>query len=97
MKSQPPLYTVGLQKGQRIVMDMKARVANDFGFHPANDVTRPLHEQTRFLFKTLATWIVENTPATREQSLALTSLQEAAMWCNAAIAVNLAALEDTVG
>ena len=71
------------------------RIKNDFGFHPANDVSRPLHEQTRFLYKTLATWIAENTPVSREQSLALTSLQEAAMWTNAAIAVNLAELEES--
>ena len=75
-------------------IDMYARVANDFGFHPANDVTKPLHESTRLHFRKLAEFIIENTPTTREQSLALTALQEAAMWANAAIAVNLAALEE---
>lgn len=34
----------------------------------------------------LATLIVEITPSSREQSLALTKLEEAVMWANAAIA-----------
>ena len=73
--------------------DIRTRVVNDFGFHPANDVTRPKHEAIRDVFRKLAEFIIDTTPASREQSLALTALQEAAMWSNAAVAVNLAALE----
>lgn len=36
----------------------------------------------------LAQQIVDNTPPSREQSLAITAVQEAVMWANAAIAIN---------
>ena len=88
----PRGYPLVTERVLRMTTDMHVRVANDFGFHPANDITRPLHQATRTRFRRLAEWIVEHTPASREQSLALTALQEAAMWTNAAIAVNLAPL-----
>lgn len=69
------------------------RIDNDFGYHKATAETGPMHDDVRFRFKFLAHWVVDNTPAGREQSLALTSLQEAAMWTNAAVAVNLSPLE----
>lgn len=75
------------------VEEMHARIENDFGFHPANGMSRPLHEATRIQFKAVAHWIIDSVPAGREQSLALTTLQEAQMWTNAAIACNLALLE----
>lgn len=68
------------------------RVDNDFGYHKATEVTGPLHDATRAKFNELAHWVVENVPLSREQSLALTALQEAQMWINAAIACNLAPL-----
>ena len=43
-----------------------------------------LREQARVL----ATNILSNTPRSREQSLALTKLEESIMWANAAIARN---------
>ncbi len=36
----------------------------------------------------LARLVQESTPASREQSLAVTSIQQAVMWANAAIAIN---------
>lgn len=72
--------------------ELHERLDNDFGFHGATDVTRPMHEEVRIHCKELAHWIVENTPMSREQSLALTALQECQMWTNAAVAVNLAPL-----
>lgn len=38
--------------------------------------------------KELAELIIENTPQSREQSVALTNLQQVVMWANAAIAIN---------
>jgi hypothetical protein len=38
--------------------------------------------------KELATLILSATPQSREQSVALTNLQQAVMWANAAIAIN---------
>lgn len=71
---------------------LHARIDNDFGYHKATDVTGPLHDQTRAIFRDLAHYIVAYAPMGREQSLALTALQEAQMWTNAAIACNLAPL-----
>ena len=59
---------------------------NRFGFHPANDKTGPQHQLVRDHCLGLAGFIVANTPEGREQSLALTKLQEVMMWANAAIA-----------
>jgi len=70
------------------------RVTNDFGYHKATEQTGPMHDATRERFVNLAHWVVEHIPAGREQSLALTALQEAQMWANAAIACNLAPLEE---
>lgn len=67
--------------------------ANRLGFHPASDESRPLHQQVRRHFMWLDTWVKENVPAGREQSLARTALQEASLWSNAAIATNLAPLK----
>lgn len=59
-----------------------------FAFHPANtDDKRMRHEQVRSTLLDAADSIVEITgPATREQSLAVTKLEEAMFWANAAIA-----------
>lgn len=78
--------------GQATTDMLHGRVDNDFGYHKATEVTGPLHDETRAAFKVLAHWIVDNVPMSREQSLALTALQEAQMWTNAAIACNLAPL-----
>lgn len=75
------------------LQELLERVGNDFGFHPATEVSRPLHEESRQKFLALAEWVVLNVPNGREQSLCLTALQEAAMWSNAGIACNLAPLE----
>ncbi len=38
--------------------------------------------------KEFAEAVVDLTPASREQSLAVTAIQQASMWANAAIAIN---------
>lgn len=59
-------------------------------YHPIkDDAQRELYEQNRAKFIDLARHVVEATPESREQSLALTALQEALMWTNAAIACNI--------
>ena len=66
----------------------KQRIENDFIYHaPHGDqVTRYAEMRKRLL--DVAGYVVENTPASREQSLALTKLEEAMFWANAAIARN---------
>ena len=68
-------------------------IVNDFGFHPATEVTRPKHEEVRAKSLALAAFWLQTCPQSRELSLALTALQEATMWANAAVACNEAPLE----
>lgn len=77
---------------RRPTVDPSYEINKRFGYHKANDQTIPLHGATRAHFIWLATWVTEFVPAGREQTLALTALQEAAMWSNAGIACNLAPL-----
>lgn len=63
-----------------------------FGFHPATDITRPMHESIRAKYIELAEFLDVILPDSREKSLAFTALQEAAMWSNASVACNLAPL-----
>ena len=68
---------------------MRARVQHDFTNHPPvnDEVAARMDEATR-RFIELAEWIVENVPAGREQSLALTQLEQTSMWSKAGIARN---------
>lgn len=60
---------------------------NRFNFHPASDLdTQEKHENIRGYCKDLAYFIKNTVPAGREQSLALTKLEEVMMWANAGIA-----------
>ena len=62
---------------------------NRFDYHkPPNDEVALRHETVREACYKAARAIVIDTPASREQSLALTKLEEAMMWANAAIARN---------
>lgn len=69
-------------------------IKNRFGFHPATDETKPLHQEVRALFVETATKLNELVPAGREQALVLTSLEEASFWANAGIARVLAPLKE---
>ena len=73
--------------------DLVERIVNDFGFHPATDITRPKHELVRRQCRALAAILIDTCPSSRELSLALTHLEEVMFWSNAAIARNEAPLE----
>lgn len=58
-----------------------------FTYHPPVDVrVRAAHDDVRALFKAVAQTLNDRLPAGRETALAFTTLEEAAMWCHAAIA-----------
>ena len=64
-----------------------ARIANNHKHHPPQTEERvKAHEQVRVLTAACAAGLVETCPPGRELSLALTALEEAMMWANAAIA-----------
>lgn len=64
------------------------KIDNIFTFHPVFGDQRERYEYLRHKAKELARSFLSLTPKSREQSLAITSLQEAVMWANAAIAIN---------
>lgn len=65
---------------------MRARLENDYVYHPARPDQLNRYGQLRAAAKSLAYMICAYTPESREQSLALTSLETAIMQANAAIA-----------
>ena len=69
-------------------MDIRARIENDFTYHAPKEGQQERYVALREKAKEFALLIVELTPASREQSLALTNLEQASMFANAAIARN---------
>ncbi len=67
-------------------IDMKARIENDYTYHAPKDDQPARYAAIRAKAKELALLIVELTPVSREQSVALTDLDHATMMANAAIA-----------
>ena len=67
---------------------MRERLMKDFSYHPPKDDQVSRYEHIRGQAHWFACVISGNTPPSREQSLALTALEEAVMWANAAIARN---------
>jgi len=61
---------------------------NVFTYHKPFGNQPERYEQLRKVAKEFAINVVNHTPVSREQSLALTSIQQAIMWANAAIAIN---------
>jgi hypothetical protein len=64
----------------------RSRIDWDFTFHPPGDDARALHELVRAHCRDLARTLDQVLPQGREASLALTRLEEAMFWANAAIA-----------
>lgn len=63
------------------------RLNNTYTYHaPVNEGQVGKYQQLRTYGKFLATEIMEQCPPSREKSLALTKVEEAVMWANAAIA-----------
>lgn len=62
------------------------RIEHDFTYHPPQSDQTESYQHLRSQAKTLALDIVALCPDGRERSLALTHLEEAIFWANAAIA-----------
>lgn len=64
-------------------------VENRFTYHPPKDtVQRDKYQLLREKCKMLAKEILRQTPPSREQSVAITKLEEVMFWANAAVARN---------
>lgn len=59
---------------------------NRFTYHPPQGNQAQRYEELRDAARSFADMIVGMTPDSREQSLALTHLEQSVMWANAAIA-----------
>jgi hypothetical protein len=71
-----------------IVEPMASRIENDFRYHAPKEDQQERYVRIREAAKQLAIIICENTPMSREQSVALTDLDKVVMVANAAIARN---------
>lgn len=67
---------------------LAAQIEKAFTYHPPKDDQPGRYVRLRLQAKYLAEEIVATTPPSREQALALTKLEEACFWANAAIARN---------
>lgn len=67
---------------------MSQQIENNFTYHAPKDEQPKKYEEIRLNGKTLAYSIELMCPNSREKSLAMTKLEEAVMWANAAIARN---------
>lgn len=64
-------------------------IENRFNFHPANTQEKQdAHEAVRNSLRTVAHYLDGFLPVGREKALALTKLEEAMFWANAAVARN---------
>jgi len=63
-------------------------VENNFTYHPPKGNQPQRYTALRDIFKGVALVVLVECPDSRERSLALTKLEEAVMWANAAIARN---------
>lgn len=65
-----------------VVLDL----LNRFRYHKPDEQAILRHQEARNIFHQVALLVVESTTPGREQSLALTKLEEGLFWTNAAIA-----------
>lgn len=63
-------------------------IQNRFTYHPPKAGQPARYENLRSAARALAVLIADETPDSRERSLAITKLEECVFWANAAIARN---------
>ncbi len=75
-------------RGHPAAEKLLERIMNDFTYHPPTPDQIQRYEEIRQMARVVAQAILVYCPPSREQSLALTKLEEMVMWMNAAIARN---------
>ncbi len=76
---------------ERIVrqpVTLSQRIDSDFTYHPPKGDQVERYAAIRDAARQFAHLLADLSPASREQSLALTNLEQSVMWANAAIARN---------
>lgn len=74
------------KRGQTFPLGSSQDLTNRFTYHAPGDEHRARHEELRAEILSMALLLVELVPASREQSLVLTKLEECSFWAHAAIA-----------
>lgn len=70
-------------------MDPYTELVNRFSYHaPSTDAVKRAHERVRLYIGQLAEELHHSLPDGREKAVAITKLEEAMYWANAAIARN---------
>lgn len=69
-----------------ILNAVRERIESSFTYHTPKDDQPQRYVLLREKAKELAYLIIESTPSSREQSVAITRLEEVIMWANKAIA-----------
>lgn len=64
------------------------QIENNFKYHSPQPGQPEIYQEIREKAKELAYLIDEKVPNSREKALAMTKLEEAVMWANAAVARN---------
>ena len=73
---------------RRDILQTDKTIENNFKYHTPKAGQPETYETLRSEAKNLAYLIMEKCPNSRERSLAITKLEEAMMWANAAVARN---------
>lgn len=71
-----------------ITEEDQARLDNNFRYHSPQPDQETRYRRIRAEGREFARTVLRNVPPSRERSLALTKIEEAVMWANAAIARN---------
>jgi hypothetical protein len=66
--------------------EFREETENKYGWHKGTEETMPLHQQVREGFKILHEALEDILPQGRARSLALTELENSAMWANKSVA-----------
>lgn len=86
---EPGVPTAAVGETEFVIPDaMRKRLENDFVYHSPKNDQAVRYAKIRDQAKQLAYYIAAKTPPSREQSVALTKLEEAIFFANAAIARN---------
>lgn len=85
--SSKPKHETEEQAAMRRVAK-RAQVEHAFTYHPPKPGQPERYAEITRRFRELALWLLEVTPESWEQGLALTHLEDARMRANAAIAIN---------
>lgn len=74
---------MGLSASDKLLVE---RIENDFTYHPPQGDQAERYVKLRQTGRAFALLLIEMCPDGRERSTALTKLEEAIMWANAAVA-----------